>query len=264
MDPVLTTVLWLGGIGLLCGVALAIGARYFSVEEDPRVGRIAEALPGANCGGCGFAGCQAYAAAVAAGKAPPDRCGPGGAAAAKAVSAIMGLAFEGGADEPPVAFVKCGGDSAAAARRFAYNGIADCAAAAAVAGGDKSCPYGCLGYATCANACPVHAIEIVGGIARVREEICIGCGVCAGVCPRHVIEMVPRSARVRVFCNSKDIGVVVRKYCRKGCFGCQMCVREAKDGVIVMDGPLARVNYSVPFEGDAAPDKCPMGCLRRM
>ena len=264
MGALSLTFLLLGGMGLLCGLALALASRYLAVREDPRVTKVAGCLPGANCGGCGYAGCAAYAAAVAAGEAPVDGCVPGGAAVAKAVAAAMGVAFEGADGEPMVAFVKCGGDSGAATRKFAYNGLTDCAAAAAVAGGDKTCPYGCLGYATCANACPVHAIEIVDGIAKVREDLCIGCGVCVGVCPRHVIEMVPRSARVRVFCNSKDIGVVVRKYCSNGCFGCQMCVRNAAKGVMVMDGALARVNYSVPFDGDAAPDKCPMKCLRRM
>lgn len=263
MGAVATTLLLLGLTGLACGLALALASKFFAVSEDPRVAQVEGALSGANCGGCGYAGCAAYAAAVVRGEAPADLCGPGGAKAAEAISKIMGLAFSGGS-EPKVAFVKCGGGSDAAVRRFAYNGIADCAAAAAVAGGDKLCPFGCLGYATCANACPAHAIEIVNGIASVREDLCIGCGACVKGCPRHVIEMVPRSARVRVACNSTDIGIVVRKYCRRGCFGCQMCVRAAKPGVMVMDGALARVNYEVPFEGDEAIDKCPMKCLKRI
>lgn len=261
---VLQALLVLGAVGLLCGLALALASKFFAVAGDPRVEAIEECLSGANCGGCGYAGCAAYAAAVASGAAPVDLCAPGGAKAAAAIAKVMGLAAPEGAGEPKAAFVKCGGDAGAAARRFAYNGIADCAAAAATAGGDKGCPYGCLGYGTCANVCPAHAIEVVGGIARVREELCIGCGACARACPRKVIEMVPRSARVRVFCNSRDPGAAVRKYCSRGCIGCRLCVRGTGEGVMAMDGFLARVDYSVPYSGDSAPEKCPAKCLRRV
>lgn len=263
MAALLPTLLWLCGMGCLCGLALALAAKYFAVKEDPRVAEIEDSLSGANCGACGYAGCQAYAAAVARGEAPVDGCVPGGAAAAMAVAKIMGVEFSGAA-EPKVAFVKCGGDCDSATRRFAYNGIADCAAAAAVAGGDKGCPHGCLGYGSCANACPSHAITVEKGIARVNEALCVGCGLCAKTCPRHVIEMVPRSAKVRVFCNSTDNGSAVRKYCKRGCIGCRMCARNSAEGVMQIDGFLARVNYSVPFDGDAAIEKCPAKCLRRV
>lgn len=261
MDGILTAIALLGAMGCLCGLALALAARYLGVREDPRAAKIAEALPGANCGSCGYAGCAAYAAAVANGAAPVDGCVPGGAAVASAVAAIMGVKFAGG-DEPRVAFVKCGGDCDSAARRFAYNGIADCAAAAAVAGGDKGCPHGCLGYGSCANACPAHAIAISNGIAVVDESLCIGCGACAKACPRHVIELVPRRARVRVFCNSTDTGAAVRKYCSRGCIGCRMCVRNSAGGAVKVEGNLAHVDYSVPFDGDTAVAKCPVKCLR--
>lgn len=261
---VFQALLILGAAGLACGLALALASRFFGVAEDPRVAAVEGCLSGANCGGCGYAGCAAYAEAVAKGRAPIDLCAPGGARTSAAIAKVMGLAAPSGDTEPMVAFVKCGGDADAAIRRFAYNGIADCAAAAAVAGGDKGCTYGCLGYGTCANVCPSHAIAIVNGLAQVHEDICIGCGACARACPRGVIEMVPRSSRVRVLCNSRDPGAAVRKYCKRGCIGCGICARNTGEGVISVEGSLAHVNYSVPFSGEGAPDKCPMKCLRRL
>ncbi len=258
----LIPILWLGGIGLVCGLALALGAKFFAVKEDPRIAEVTTCLLGANCGGCGFAGCAAYAAAVVAGEAPFNRCTPGGLETAVAIAAAMGESFEGEV-ESFVAVVKCGGDDAAALRKFAYNGITDCAAAAAVTGGDKACPYGCLGYGSCVRVCSHHAIEIVNGIAKVHEELCGGCGACAAVCPRHVIELVPKASKVHVLCKSPDNGATVRKYCSKGCIGCKICVKNSAEGVMLVEGFLARVNHSVPFDGDAAIEKCPTKCLVR-
>ncbi len=258
----LIPVLWLGGIGLLCGLALALGAKFFAVKEDPRIGEVTACLPGANCGGCGFAGCGAYAAAVVAGEAPFNRCTPGGVDTAKAIAEAMGSSFDGEM-VAMVAVVKCGGDDGAASHRFAYNGITDCASAAAVAGGDKSCKYGCLGYGSCVRACASHAIEIAGGIAKVHRELCGGCGACVRACPRKVIELVPKSAEVVVLCNSPENGAAVRKVCTKGCIGCRICVKNAAEGAVQVDGFLARVNYAQPFDGEAALEKCPTKCLRR-
>lgn len=262
MSTLLVSIVCIGAVGLVCGLALALGARFLAVKEDPRIAQIQACLPGANCGGCGFAGCQAYAAAIVKGDAPFNRCTPGGVCAATGIAKVMGVSFDGEIEEF-VAVVKCGGDDLSAVKKFAYNGITDCAAAAAVAGGDKGCPYGCLGYGSCVRVCPSHAIEIVKGIAKVHSELCIGCGACAQVCPRRVIELIPRSSRVHVFCKSQDNGATVRKYCSKGCIGCRLCLKNAAEGVIIVDGTLARVNHSIPFDGDAALEKCPTKCLRR-
>lgn len=259
---ILTSVVIIGVIGLFCGFALAAGAKFFAVKEDPKIGEVLSCLPGANCGACGKAGCQQYAESVAKGDAPFNLCIPGGLSSAIAIAKVMGSSFEGEI-ESFVAVVKCGGDNGAAAKRFAYNGITDCAAAMAVSGGDKACPYGCLGYGSCVRVCDNHAIEIVNGIAKVHPELCKGCGACAKVCPRHVIEMMPKKSVVHVFCKSKDVGAKVRKYCSKGCIGCKICSKFSKEGVMLFDGALARVNHSVEFEGDEALAKCPTKCLRR-
>lgn len=262
MIAILVPVLWLGGIGLLCGLALAFGARFFAVKEDPRISEIASCLPGANCGGCGYAGCSAYAVSIVKGEAPFNRCTPGGLPAAMAIAKVMGSSFDGEV-EAFVAVVKCGGDERAASHRFGYNGITDCSAAGGVAGGDKACPYGCLGYGSCVRVCTNHAIEIREGVAKVHPELCSGCGACAQICPRKVIEMMPKKSTVHVYCKSLDSGAKVRKYCSKGCIGCKLCVKNSAEGVMLVDGFLARVNHSVPFEGEEALVKCPTKCLRR-
>jgi electron transport complex protein RnfB len=259
MQEILLPVAILAAAGLVCGLALALASRFIGVREDPRVADILALLPGANCGGCGFAGCAAYAAAVASGKAPPDRC-TAGADAAKVADAA-GIAAPEAAPEPLKAVVLCSGTDSFAKKSFVYDGLADCAAAAAVAGGDKTCPFGCLGYGSCVRVCPEGAITVENGVAHVDPSRCIGCGRCAAACPRHVIEMLPASRMVHVFCKSTDKGAVKRKYCSAGCIGCRLCERKAP-GAVKVDGFLARVNYDVPFPLGTATDDCPVKCLR--
>lgn len=262
MNLILISIIVLAAAGLLCGLALAIAARFFAVSEDPRIAKVQEALPGANCGGCGFAGCSGYAAAVVAGKASANRCAPGGSAVAKNIATILGLKSFDADVEPRVAVVLCGGDDASASRTFQYNGIVDCASAAAIAGGDKACKYGCLGYGSCVRACPAKAIEIVNGIAHVRRDLCIGCGKCMTVCPRGVIKLVPKKHTVHVFCNSKDKGADVRKYCSKGCIGCKLCTKFAPADSVTVEENLAHVNYNMAPLSTETTAKCPAKCFR--
>jgi electron transport complex protein RnfB len=259
MGLVLISTLWLGGLGLVCGLALALAERRFGLPEDPRVGRLSEALPGVNCGGCGYPGCAEYARAMARGAAASNRCGPGGADAARRLAEILGVAAE-----PAVlqfAVVLCGGNVAASPRRFAYNGIADCAAAAAVAGGDKACTHGCLGYATCARVCPVRAIGIADGLARVRRDVCIACGKCVPACPRRLIRLVPANRTLHVLCRSHDRGARTRQVCRVGCIACRACVKPS-DGAIAVGNNLAVVDYLQPSPGEGVAAVCPTGCIR--
>ena len=264
MDPasVLIPTLCVGGVGLASSVALAIADKFLSVPVDPRVQKVADRLPGANCGGCGFAGCADYANAIVTRGAEVNLCAPGGSACAEAIEVIMGLAA-GAAKEKKVALVLCCGDEAGAGRRSQYNGIAECGAAHATAGGDKGCTYGCLGYASCARACPVGAIHIVKGIARVNKAACISCGKCVNTCPRKLIKLVPASAGIHVLCSSKEIGPGVRKVCKLGCVGCQLCAKAATGNAIVMDGGLAVVDYTKPLKEQEIVNNCPAHCIRR-
>ena len=260
MDPITTSTLCVGGIGLASAAALAVAEKYLSVPQDPRIGKVTEILPGANCGGCGYAGCADYARAIVVDNAECNLCAPGGAACAQAIASFLGRAAA--AMERRVAIVLCCGDDTEALRRAAYNGIADCAAAQATAGGDKGCAYGCLGYGSCARVCPVNAIRIANGIAKVDKVLCIACGKCVAACPRKLIKLVPAAAEIHVLCSSKDKGPAVKKVCGTGCIGCRICTKLA-DGAINMDGFLAVVDYAKPLTNEETVAKCPGHCIRK-
>ena len=263
MPQLLTTILItaaaVAGIGAVCGIALALAAKYLAVKEDPRIAEVTDLLPSANCGGCGFAGCADYAKAVVVDDVDISLCAPGGQTVIDALADYLGKTAE--AAERKVAMVMCGGDSDNAPRKFLYNGVADCGAAHAIGGGDKSCRYGCLGYGSCSRICPVNAIEITDkNIAVIHPDLCIGCGACVRTCPRQLIKMVPESKNIHVMCSSKDRGPVVKKACKVGCIGCTVCTKFA-DGAINMEGALAIVDYSKPLDNEAVVEKCPGKCI---
>ena len=259
---IVTTALTIGGLGLACGVALALAARFLAVDEDPRIAEVEEILPGANCGGCAYAGCADYAKAIVIDGAAINLCAPGGAEVLGLLAHHMGVDAE--AAERRVAIVLCGGDNDKAVRTFAYNGVADCSAAHAVGGGEKGCVYGCLGYGSCARVCPSGAIEITAGqIAVVHPKLCISCGACVKTCPRALIKMISECRTIHVMCSSKDKGPAVKKVCSVGCIGCTLCTKAAPDEAIKMDGALAVVDYTKPLDTDAVIEKCPPKCIVR-
>ncbi len=262
MNVIIIATLVIAAVGALAALALAIADKYLAVQEDPRIGMVTAALPGANCGGCGFAGCDGYARALVAGTAPNGACAAGGAEVANEVAGILGVAAE--ATEKRVAIVKCCGSRSEAIRVGDYNGICDCSVAAATAGGDKGCAYGCLGYGACANVCPMHAISVVDGLAKVDKRLCIGCGKCVKVCPKNVIELVPASATIHVLCNNPDKGPAVRKVCGVGCIGCHLCEKNSggpEAGHFKFKGFLAAVNYANAPTDAQIVDKCPAKCM---
>lgn len=249
-------------LGLVCGILLAIVAKKFGEKEDPRVALVEAELPGVNCGGCGYAGCSAYARAIVLDDAPLNRCVPGGSKTVEALSRVTGRAG-GEMREPSMAVVLCRGDRNAAQRRSDYNGINDCGAANIVAGGWKACSYGCLGFGTCARTCAFGAISVNDGLATVDPELCTGCGACAKVCPRSIIKIVPRKHKINILCSSLDKGAVVRKICGKGCIGCMQCVKlENNPETLTMNGALARIDYTKePVKNEGVIDKCPVKCI---
>ena len=198
MKEVLYAVLVLGAMGALFGAVLAIASKVFAVKVDERLPKLTEALPGANCGGCGFAGCGAYAKAVLDGKAPVGLCAAGGAQAAEKMSEIMGIAPV--EVEKMVAMVKCRGKNHLL--KGHYEGLADCRSAVFVTGnGPNACPSGCLGFGTCVSVCKFDAIHVVDGVARVDADKCTGCMQCVQACPRKVIVPVSYNADIIVACS---------------------------------------------------------------
>lgn len=241
----------LGGLGLLFGLILAVASKVFYVETDPRLGELTSALPGANCGGCGFSGCAAYAQAVLDGKAPIGKCASGGDESAQAMAQIMGVKAEKVARK--VALVRCSGYKAVDAEGKAvgakmkgeYEGLHDCRAATKVAGrGPLICKFGCLGFGNCTKACQHDAIHIVNGVAKVDQEKCIGCMSCALQCPRNLIVPVEYDKPVVIACASQAKGSVTIRGCSAGCIGCGLCVKICPEGAIHVDRNLASIDYS--------------------
>ncbi len=255
-------IICIAGIGLVAAIALAMADRFLAVQEDPRIGMVTAELPGANCGGCGFAGCDGYAHALVAGTAPLGACSACDSSASAKIAAILGVAAT--ATEKRVALVRCCGTRSTAVRIGDYNGICDCNVAAMTAGGDKGCQYGCLGYGACANVCPQHAILIIDGLAKVDKRLCIGCGKCVTACPKKIIELVPASATIHVLCANPDKGPEVRKVCKTGCIGCHLCEKNSggkEAGHFVFNGFLAKSNYDNPTKDGTVVAKCPAGCM---
>ena len=242
----------LGGLGLIFGLVLSAASKVFYVETDPRLDQLNEALPGANCGGCGYAGCGAYAEAVLKGEAEIGKCASGGNECAQAMAAVMGVKAE--AVTRRVAMVCCSGEKAydeegnqtkGAKIKANYEGFHDCLAASKVGGsGPLSCKFGCLGYGTCTTACKYGAIKVVNGVARVDEDLCVGCMACAAVCPRHLIIPVEPDRNVVIACNSMAKGAVTTRSCTVGCIGCGLCKKICPKGAITVEKNLARIDYT--------------------
>ena len=252
---IINSIIIMGGIGLSCSVLLGVAARFFAVHENPRIEALTALLPGINCGACGMPGCSEYARALILHGAKVNLCKPGGPETMRALATYLGI--EPVVTERQVAIVLCRGDDQTAKRKFCYNGIADCAAAALVGGGNKACNYGCLGLGSCARICPTDAIEITRAhLAIVHPELCIGCGQCVKACPKKIIRLVPESRTIHVLCRSQDRGNVVKKNCSVGCIGCTLCTKVAGNA-IKMEGALAVVDYSQPLENEEAITKCP-------
>ncbi len=259
MLPILYAVAALGGLGILFGLLLSFVDKRFAVKTDARVARVREQLGGANCGACGFSGCDAFAAAVVSGEATPDGCPAGGAKAAKAIAGIMGMTVETG--DPVVARIRCHGTSENVSYRYAYGGLQSCRAAAGIAGGPKLCEFGCIGLGDCVKACKFNAIEIADNVAVIDENRCTGCGMCTKTCPRAIIDLLPRHQTVMVACRNKAVGRIARLQCKTACVGCKRCEKNCpSDSIHVVDG-VAEINYDTCTRCGACVKGCPMHCI---
>ncbi len=238
---IIGALLELGFFGLLFGIGLALAAKKFAVEVDPRVELVMAVLPNANCGACGYPGCSGFAKAVVAGEAPVSGCVPGGADVTTKIAGILGVSAE--SSEPLVAVVRCNG-GIRANDKFAYDGIADCRAALLVGNGQKMCSYGCLGFGTCVDACPFNSLSMGPDGLPVNDfDKCTGCGICVEICPTDVMQLVPKNKPIFVACNSKDKGAFVRKACESGCIGCMLCEKNCPYDAIHISENLARIDF---------------------
>lgn len=260
MKEVLTAVAVLSSLGLVFGVLLGFASKVFEVKQNPLVGDVLMVLPGVNCGGCGYAGCEQYAIAVADNGEVPTLCSVGGSPVALRIGDIMGVKVS--ASEKMVAYVKCNGDCDKAKQKYEYHGIMDCTSAAALPGGGaKSCSYGCLGLGTCVKACEFDAIRIIDGIAIIDESKCTNCGACMKVCPKNLIESVPENSRVRVACNSKDSAKDTMGSCKVGCIACKKCEKACEFDAVHVNENLSKIDYSKCTQCKACVKACPTASI---
>lgn len=256
---VISSILGIGGLGLLFGASLAYASKKFAVEIDPKIEEILANLPGANCGGCGFPGCSGYAEAVVKSGAAMTLCSPGGETVVNKIAEILGVeAAERG--ERKVAVVQCQGDNEKAPRRFHYAGITNCHAAQILMGGDKACVYGCLGLGTCVESCPFYAMKMGdSGLPVVNEDKCTACGMCVAACPRGIMKLISVSQQVFIGCMSQDKGKAVKQVCSVGCTGCTLCAnpKTTPSGSIQMKGNLPEIISIEATDLMNAVQKCP-------
>ena len=248
-------------LAVAMGWVLGWANKAFYVEVDPKVASVNAALPGANCGGCGYVGCMEYAEAVAAGEADITLCGPGGASCVEQMGAIMGK--EVGETFPYRAVIHCAANRDARLQLMPYTGEPTCAAANLVAG-VQGCTYGCLGLGDCATACTYDAIDIKNGLAVINYDKCVGCKACAVVCPRNIITMVPfRQERMLVVaCCNQDAGNDVKAVCKVGCIGCKACTRNSPLFHMEGNAPVIDYDHYTPeVSFDMVLSKCPMESL---
>ena len=253
MDFILIAVIVLGAIGLIAAVVLYVCSKRFAVYEDPRISQVNELLPGANCGGCGFAGCGGMADALVKGADKGSleglNCPVGGSEVMGRVADLLGMAIANG--EPKVAVVRCNGSCEHRPTTATYVGLRTCAAMHSCGAGETACGYGCLGCGDCVAACQFDAIRMnpETGLPEVDEEKCTACGACTKACPRSIIELRkkgPKGRRVYVSCVNKDKGAVSMKACKVSCIGCGKCVKECQFEAITLTGSLSYID----------PDKC--------
>ena len=265
LEIIIWTIAVVTVLGVLLALILFLVAKRFKVEEDPRIDDVEKAMPGANCGGCGFAGCRAFAeAAVKAPNLDNNYCPVGGNETMAKVAAILG--YEVKEKAPMVAVVRCNGTCEARPAVNDYDGFASCKVKAALYSGDTACPYGCLGCGDCVSACQFGALSMdpATGLPLVDEDKCTACGACMKACPKRVIELRPkgpRGMRVYVSCLNKDKGPVAKKACANACIGCGICAKTCTHDAIVMEGNIAYIDASKCKLCRECEAMCPTGAI---
>lgn len=246
-------------IGIAVGIILGICSNRLKTKTGGIVEKLTAILPGKDCGACGYPSCEAFANALANKEVRPNKC------SIAEIGTIAQLARMSGQKayrtQKMRAQIMCSGTTDLAPKKFKYDGIMDCVSVAQLGTGDKSCPYGCLGYGTCVKVCPFNAIKVENGVAVVEYEKCVGCGLCADACPKHLIRMVPYDSEYWVGCHARSKGETVKSYCGVGCVGCGICADNCSVDAIKVVNNLAIIDYKKCIQCGTCFEKCPRSTI---
>ena len=260
MQIIIISVILVSLLAFIIGIFLCISSEVFKVKIDEKVLKIRDCLPGNNCGGCGYAGCDALADAISKGMATINQCPVGGTQVAAKIGKIMGKSAS--EEVKKVAFIHCNGTCVNAKKLYEYNGVKDCRIVATMPNcGEKQCSNACIGYGNCINSCKFNAINIIDGVAKVDEDKCVACGQCINACPMKIIELVPYKKKHLVQCSNKDKGKTAIEACNVSCIGCGICQKTCtKDSIKVIDN-LAIMTYDSCNDCGDCSKKCPRKCI---
>ncbi|MGG5461693.1 RnfABCDGE type electron transport complex subunit B [Clostridium sp. B9] len=256
-SSILFSILILGILGLLFGILLGFASKKFEVQVDERIPKIRGVLPGANCGGCGYPGCDAYATAMVEDGADITLCGVGGPSVSKAIGEILGVKVK--KVEKKVAYVKCNGDCNKKKIALDFPEGKSCDEAKEYISNNEvaGCQYGCFGLGKCAEACKFGAISIVDGLAKIDSSKCVACKACVKACPQNLIDIIKDDKKIIVKCNSRDSGKNVNQNCSVGCIGCKLCERNCPSEAIKINEFLATIDYEKCTSCGICKEKCP-------
>ena len=260
MSPIIVAIAVVAGIGLVCALILVVASRFMAVPVDERFPAVRGCLPGANCGACGYAGCDGYAKALIEDPSTPvNLCIPGGDTVGRALSETLGVEFQD--VEEKFGVVRCLGTCRHTQDQVEYRGVNTCAGAKLLYNGKGLCPFSCIGFGDCAAVCDYNAICLEDGIAHIDPRRCVGCGKCASVCPKQLIDMVSFSRAVAVACSNREKGAQTRKKCTAGCIGCKKCQNACPSGAVQVRDNLAVIDYSLCIGCGKCAEVCTTGCI---
>lgn len=262
MALLLMPIISIGGMGLIFGLGLGFAAKKFALPVDERVEAVKACLPGANCGGCGKAGCEAMAKSIVNGESPVNGCPVCNVEQVMVIAKIMGQ--EANATEKKVAIGRCKGSRKLAEQKFEYVGLRTCHDAQLLGGGPKLCTYGCLGFGSCMAVCAFGAITMQDGLPVIDRDKCTACGACERQCPRSVIHLVPLSSSYHVNCVSQDKGKEVKEACKVGCIACGLCVRQCEHSAIRLENNHARIEPNLCIGCGKCSSKCPTKAISNL